>query len=208
LLVDPPLYLITDDRQDAERVVAVVEAACAAGCRFVQLRRPGSSARELWLLAKTLRETTRAAGAMLAVNDRADVALDCDADALHLPAAGLTPERARSLVGSTMRLGRSVHSIDEVRALANAPVDYLQFGPIYETPSKRPFGPPQGIDALARVVAAAGKRPVVAVGGIDVERVPAILSAGARGVAVIGAVVRARDAYAATAALIERLGAR
>jgi len=207
LLVDPPLYLITDDDLEARRVVAVVEAACAAGCRFVQLRRRGATGRDLWTMAELLREKTRAAGALLAVNDRGDVALACEANALHLPAAGLSPERARAVVGDAMIVGRSVHSIDEVRALANGPLDYLQFGPIYETASKRRYGPPQGLDGLARVVAAAGPRPIVAVGGIDADRAGEVLVAGARGIAVIGAVMRASDPYAATAALIEALGA-
>lgn len=187
LLPDPPLCLITDESVSGDRLAGLVEGACRAGCRWVQLRLRAATGAHLSWLARRLRLITRACSATLIVHDRADVALACDADGLHLPAAGMTPAAARRLIGSNRLLGRSVHGIEEIRRLKDEPIDYFQFGPVYDTPSKRRYGAPQGISRLADAVAAAGGIPVVAVGGIDSSRVGETLAAGAAGVAVIRA---------------------
>ena len=105
-----------------------------------------------------------------------------------------------------MLLGLSVHSVDEIRAHA-AHVDYFQFGPVFATPSKAMYGPPQGLTALADAVAASAalQRGVVAVGGIDADNVAETARTGVAGVAVIRAVMRATDSGAAARALIDSI---
>lgn len=211
----PFLCLVTDDELSADRIVAVVEAACAAGRIVVQLRARNRGGRELFELAQRLRRATAANDSLLVVNDRLDVALAVGADGVHLPASGIPARVARALLdrraGSAdrLRIGLSVHSVDEIRANAD-PVDYFQFGPVFATPSKLAYGPPQGVAALAEAISAAtdAQRPLVSVGGIDATNACTPIGAGAAGVAVIRAVMRASDPGAATRALLEEITRR
>jgi thiamine-phosphate pyrophosphorylase len=211
----PFLCLVTDDELSAHRIVAVVEAACAAGRIVVQLRRRNCGGRELFELAQRLRRASAANDSLLVVNDRLDVALAVGADGVHLPASGIPARVARALLdrraGSAdrLRIGLSVHSVDEIRANADD-VDYFQFGPVFATPSKLTYGPPQGMAALAEAVGAATEalRPLVAVGGIDATNACTPIGAGAAGVAVIRAVMHASDPGAATRELLEEVTRR
>ena len=205
MLLGTRLVLITDPRLPAGRVVEIVEAACSAGCRAIQLRRPHDEGGPVYELASRLREITARSSARLIVNDRVDVALAVGADGAHLPTAGLDPIAARALLGTDKLLGVSLHSTGEIEALRKAPVDYVQFGPVYATPSKAEYGAPQGLDGLKAAVGAAGSRPLVAVGGIDANRATDVVRAGASAVAVIGAVVGANDPAAATCELLAAL---
>jgi thiamine-phosphate pyrophosphorylase len=189
-LPKPFLCVITDPALDADRLVRVVEQACEHA-PAIQLRRPESTAAELFALAARLRTVTRAHRRTLIVNDRIDVALAVEADGVHLPSAGMDSTRARRLVGSRL-LGRSVHSLAEIaRERELGAVDYVQFGPVFATASKERYGAPQGLDGLARAIAQSGALPLVAVGGIDAQRMASVLQTGAAGAAVIGAVMNA-----------------
>lgn len=194
----PPLLLVTDRRRfpppgEGEPLSAaeqrVLDAALRAGVGAVQLREKDLDGRPLYERARDLAARCRAAGAKLAVNDRLDVALAVDADGVHLPANGLPAAVVRPLAGGRW-IGASVHSLDELERARSA--DFVVFGPVYETPSKRAFGPPQGLERLAEIVRQASV-PVVAVGGIVPERVAGVIAAGAAGVAVIGAILDADD---------------
>lgn len=188
------LYLITDEAMAAEAPAALcarIAAALAglpAGAAAVQLRGKTLDGRRLLERALALRQVTRAHGAALLVNDRLDVALAAGADGVHLPGAGLPVAQARRLAPGLM-LGASTHRLDEARAAAEDGADFVTFGPVYATPSKAGLGEPVGVEALARAVAAV-PIPVFALGGIDQERAPACVAAGAR-LAVIRAVLAA-----------------
>jgi thiamine-phosphate pyrophosphorylase len=211
----PFLCVVTDDELSADRIVAVVESACAAGRIVVQLRARNRGGRELFELAQRLRRASAANDSLLVVNDRLDIALAVGADGVHLPASGISAGVARALLdrraGSAdrLRIGLSVHSVDEIRTNAD-PVDCFQFGPVFATPSKLAYGPPQGAAALAKAAGAAtdAQRPLVAVGGIDATNALTPIGAGAAGVAVIRAVMRASDPGAATRALLEAITRR
>lgn len=196
------LVVITDERDDEDDVRLKTEKACEAGCPFVQLRMRRLEGRPLADLAVALRQITREHAARLLINDRVDIAMAIGADGVHLPASGMAPWRARRLIGDERVLGRSVHSIDEIRALRDAPIDYLQFGPVFATPSKAAYGPPQGLERLRAAVVAAEGRPVFAVGGITVESLEAIRRTGSAGAAVIGAVMGSEDPAGAVRALL------
>lgn len=200
------LYLVTDRRQTRGRPLTdVVEECVEAGAGAVQLREKDLSAAELLALARPLRELTRRVGARLFINDRADVALAVGADGIQRGHTSLPIRPLRNIVGDRFLIGASVHSLEEARAAEQDGANFLVFGPVYETPSKRPYGPPQGVEALKRVVGSA-RIPVFAIGGITRERVAEVRRAGAHGVAVISAILAAERPAEATKAFLEALG--
>jgi thiamine-phosphate pyrophosphorylase len=199
------LYLITDRATSPRPPADVVEECLAAGLRAVQLREKDLEARELLALADTLREATRHHGARLIVNDRADVALAARADGVQRTHASLPVSALRAITPPGFLVGASVHSEAEARDAAAQGADFIVFGPVYDTPSKRRYGPPQGLAAL-EAVARAVDRPVLAVGGLTPERVAEALAAGAAGVAVIGAIYGAARPADATKAFLDALG--
>src|SRR5262245_46447926 len=195
------VYLVTDREQTNGRpLLEVIGAALRGGVGAVQLRERGLETRALLELATALRQATRAAGAALLINDRVDVALACEADGLHLPGHSFAVAEARTLLGPRRLIGISTHHPDEVAAAAAAGADFAGFGPGFATPSKAGYGPPLGLDALARARAAAAL-PLFAIGGVDASNAAAVRAAGADGVAVIRAVLAADDPAGAASAL-------
>lgn len=192
-------------RDFSEEEWQVLAAAVAAGPGALQLRDKGLDGGARVRRARRLLEICRLHGVRLLVNGRVDVALAADIGGVHLPGDGLAPADARRLLGPGALLGRSVHAVEEIEGAAGA--DFLIFGPVFDTASKRAFGAPQGLDRLATLCARSGQ-PVVAIGGIAPERVASVLAAGAAGVAVIGAVLDAPDPGAAVVAFREALGGR
>jgi thiamine-phosphate pyrophosphorylase len=199
------LYLITARAAASRPPADVVEECLAAGLRAVQLREKDLEARDLLALADTLREATQRHGARLIVNDRADVALAAGADGVQRTHASLPVSALRGITRPGFLVGASVHSEAEAREAAAQGADFIVFGPVYDTPSKRRYGPPQGLAALATVTRAVD-RPVLAVGGLTPERVASVLAAGAAGVAVIGAIYAAARPADATKAFLDALG--
>jgi thiamine-phosphate pyrophosphorylase len=199
------LYLITDRAAASRPPADVVEECLAAGLRAVQLREKDLEARDLLALADTLRETTHRHGARLIVNDRADVALATRADGVQRTHASLPVSALRAITPAGFLVGASVHSEAEARDAAAEGADFIVFGPVYDTPSKRRYGPPQGLAAL-EAVARAVDRPVLAVGGLTPERVADVLGVGAAGVAVIAAIYGAARPADATKAFLDALG--
>lgn len=199
------LYLVTDRARTGGRPLLDVVGECLhAGLRAVQLREKDLTARELYDLACSLLALTRPPGARLFINDRVDVALAVGADGVHLAGHSMPAEVVRSKFPAVRLIGVSTHTLEEARAAEAGGADFVLFGPIYETPSKRDR-PPQGIEPLAGVCAGLSI-PVFAIGGVTPERVPEIRSAGAHGVAVISAILSADRPGQATKAFIESLG--
>ena len=184
------LYLVTDRSVARRPLPVVVEECLGAGLKAVQLREKDLAARDLLAVATSLRESTRVHGARLLVNDRADVALACGADGVQRTHDSLPVGALRAISPPPFLIGASVHSVAQAREAEAEGADFLVFGPVHDTPSKRGYGPPQGLSALSLVTAAVDK-PVLAVGGVTPERVAAILGAGAAGVAVISAILAA-----------------
>jgi thiamine-phosphate pyrophosphorylase len=166
----------------------------------VHLRERELGGRALLALARALAAACHARGQLLLVNDRLDVALAAGADGVHLPSAGLPPAEARRLVGPAALVGVSCHSAEDVRRARDGGASYATFGPVHDTPSKRPWGPPVGLDAL-RAAAALGL-PLVALGGIDAATAPGAFAAGAAGVAAIRAWLEGPDAAVAVRGLL------
>jgi thiamine-phosphate pyrophosphorylase len=199
------VYLVTDRSQADDRpIVDVVEAALRGGVRAVQLRERDLPTRELLVLALALRELTSRYDALLLVNDRIDVALACGADGVHLPGHSFTVADARTLLGASRLVAASTHTVDEAHAAARDGADFVVFGPVFDTPSKRAFGPPVGLDALER--ACASKIPVLAIGGVTAETCAATRARGAAGVAVIREIAAAEDPELAAGRLVGAAG--
>ena len=192
------LTLVTDRTQTRGRELVTVVGEClAAGLPAVQVREKDLGAADLALLCRRLRGLTLDTQALLIVNDRVDVALAVGADAVQRASPSLPVKDVRGLVGGRLKIGASVHSLPEAIEAEINSADWVVFGPVYETPSKRGFGPPQGLDKLSRV-ATAVKIPVIAIGGITPERVGEVRRAGAQGVAVISAILTADSPADAT----------
>ena len=199
------LCLVTDRSQVSGSLEEAVEACLGAGLKAVQLREKDMAVRDLLSVAQRLREATRHAGAKLFVNDRTDVALAAGADGVQRTGASLPVAALRSICPTGFTIGASVHSTAEARIAEPEGADFLIFGPVFDTPSKRQYGPPQGLSALERV-ASAVRLPVLAVGGITPSRVGEVLRAGAAGVAVIGAILGTERPADAVKAFLDALG--
>jgi len=199
------LYLVTDRSVARRPLQTAVEECLDAGLKAVQLREKDLPVRELLALATSMRESTRRHGARLLVNDRADVALASGADGVQRTHASLPVRALRGISPPGFLIGASVHSVGQAREAQAEGADFVVFGPVYDTPSKRRYGPPQGLSALALVTAAVDT-PVLAIGGVTPERVAAVLAAGAAGVAVISAILAAERPSDPTKAFLDALG--
>jgi thiamine-phosphate pyrophosphorylase len=182
----PRLCYITDRRAlEPEPLLPRVLAAVRAGVDVVQIREKDLATRPLLALVISAAEESRKLDTTkVVVNERLDVALAAGAVGVHLGTHSLPAGVVRSIVPAGFLVGVSCHSLGEALAAAEAGADYILFGPIFETPSKLSYGPPLGIENLRRVESQV-RVPILALGGITVERIRPSLDAGATGIAGI-----------------------
>ena len=201
------LYVVTDRHEAAGRdLEEIVVAAAQGGAGAIQLREKDLSARDLYALGARLQAALVPYGVPLLINDRLDVALALDAAGVHLAGHSLPTAIARRVLGAGKLLGVSTHSVEEARCAADDGADFIVFGPVFATPSKVVYGPPQGLQHLTTVVRAV-RIPGLAIGGIDHTNLPQVVQAGVYGVAMIRAVLAAPDPYKATQQLRTALAA-
>jgi len=176
-------------------VVSAAAAILDGGARILQLRHKGHFSRDVFAEAQRVADMCRKAGALFVINDRADMAmlLDC---ALHVGQDDLPPEAARKLIGIECVLGFSTHNEAQLRSAESEPVDYVAFGPIFETASKQNPDAVVGVEELRRVRPLT-KKPLVAIGGITRATACDVIDAGADAVAVIGDLIPEEGATAA-----------
>jgi thiamine-phosphate pyrophosphorylase len=188
------LYLITDRAlfADVPSLESAVEEALKGGAKAIQLREKDIPLRQLLAIAYRLRRLTSDYYAALYINDRVDVAIAVGADGAHLGRNSVPASAAKKASRGRLLAGVSTHSLAEAVDAEKDGADFLTFGPVYSTPSKLRYGPPVGINAL-REVCSRVAIPVFAIGGITPERTAEVRSAGARGVAVISAILGAKD---------------
>lgn len=186
------LMLITDRKRAKRPLLEVIEQACAAGVGAVQLREKDLNDKDLFLLADRVKRVTRRFGVPLIVNHNVGVALAVEADGVHLGGRSLPLDAGRRVIGTDLLLGASTHTIDEARVSSEMGADYLVFGPIYDTPSKRGLVSTTGIEPITDL-----KRfvtiPILALGGIKRSNLREVLAAGFDGAACIGEVMEADD---------------
>ena len=201
-----PLYAILDRSVARGRdLPGLLDAVLAGGCRLVQLREKTMSLDELLPLARRLARRCREVGALLIVNDRADLALAAGADGLHVGQDDLPARQARALLRPNMILGVSTHDPEQARRAVADGADYVAVGSIFPTTTKPGFqlvGP-----ELIRRVRPEVPVPLVGIGGVTAENAAAVLGAGADAVAVISALCAAPDPEAATRAFLARIAA-
>ena len=130
-------------------------------------------------------EITRGSATRLLVNDRFDVARAAGADGVHLTSLSLPARVVREACGPEFLIGVSTHSLDEARVARDEGADFIVFGPVFETESKRAFGPPQGLEELRRVTSELPEFPVLAIGGVSLDNAESCYAAGASGFAGI-----------------------
>jgi thiamine-phosphate pyrophosphorylase len=199
------LYLITDRLHTGGRdLLWVLEQALEGGIKAVQLREKDLSGKELFILAEKTRRLCQRYQAALLINDRLDVALAIDAAGVQLGKSSLPLPDARALLGNHRYIGASVHSLEEARCAETAGADFIVFGPVYFTPSKAAFGPPQGVPALKKIVEIA-RLPVYAIGGIKPDNIPELRSACVERIALISAIIDAPQPKQATEEIIRLL---
>ncbi|WP_017590390.1 thiamine phosphate synthase [Nocardiopsis ganjiahuensis] len=202
------LYLCTDARTGRGDLAEFADAALAGGVDVIQLRDKGLEARQELAALEVLREACERHGALLAVNDRADIARAVRADVLHLGQCDLPVPMARDIIGADPVIGRSNNDPEAAALSAEEPgTDYFCVGPTWATPTK-PGRPAAGLGLVERTAALGTDRPWFAIGGIDLDNVDRVLSAGATRVVVVRAITEAEDPRAASAAFKAKLTAR
>lgn len=200
------LYAIVDPAHCRGRDPEVVaEAILAGGCAVLQLRAKALSDRALLALARRIGARARAGGVPFVVNDRPDLAMLVGAAGLHLGQDDLPIAEARRVLAPAVHIGRSTHDPAQALAAVDEGADVVAFGPVFETTSKARPDPVVGLEQLAEVCRRSA-RPVVAIGGVTLERAADIVRAGARWGAAIGAICGVDDPKSAAAALHAALG--
>ena len=177
-------------------LVDVLRAAAALGVRLFQYRDKQATMKEAYAQALALRQAATEVGAWLIINDRCDLALAVQADGVHLGQEDLPMADARQLLGSEKVIGLSTHTTEQVREAVILKPDYIGFGPIFSTSTKADHDPVVGLDGL-QAARALTTLPMFAIGGITADSVGDIMAAGADGMAVISAILKAPDLDAA-----------
>jgi len=204
-LASARLYLCADARQRQGDLAGFLDAVLAAGVDIVQLRQKGLEAGAELGYLEAFRAACDRHGALLAVNDRADIAFAAGADVLHVGQGDLDPGVARRILGPGPVIGLSTHSEAEATAAASDPlIDYFCAGPVWPTPTK-PGRPAPGLGLVTYSAGLTTTKPWFAIGGIDETRIGDVLAAGASRVVVVRAITDADDPGAAAGRLAARL---
>ncbi len=177
------------------------EAAVRAGVRVVQLRMKHAERGAVLAQAKEVRSVTRGTGTLFIVNDDPSIAEEAEADGVHVGQDDMSVAEVRRRYPSLKVVGLSTHSLAQARAAVPQRPDYIGVGPVYATPTKDVPDPTLGLATMGEMIASV-PFPAVAIGGIDAERLPDVLAAGARNFAVVRAVCGAEDPYAAILTLL------
>lgn len=185
----PFLCVITDEDSCP---VTITRKALEGGASMIQLRNKNATCRQLLSWGEEIRDLCSSHDALFIMNDRIDVALSCSADGVHLGQQDIPAETARKMLGDKLILGVSASSLAEALQAQRDGADYIGFGHIFPTFSKKKTYAPVGTGTLEKA-AAILSIPIIAIGGIDAENAHSVISAGASGIAVISAVTRAES---------------
>lgn len=197
----PPLYAILDPEQTNGRAIEeVLRELLRAGVKMLQLRAKSLAAKDFLALAKLVRSETESHNCRLIVNDRADIAMACNADGVHLGQEDLPLEVGRRLLGNKI-IGISTHDIEQARQAQRGGADYIGFGPIFGTQTKDTGYAARGTDMLKEIRAAVSI-PIVAIGGITEHNVSQVWQAGADSAAIISDILRSKDITAKIAGIL------
>ncbi len=203
--MDYSLYLVTDRTLVRDRsLMEVVQAAVRGGVSCVQLREKHCCSLEFVNLARAVKAVLAPKQIPLIINDRLDVALAVGADGVHLGQRDLPLHAARAIVGSRLIIGISVESVEDALWAEQNGADYLGVSPIYTTPTKADTAAPLGLEGL-RAIRQAVRIPLVGIGALNRDNAGDVIQAGADGVAVVSAIVAARDPESAARELLQTI---
>jgi thiamine-phosphate pyrophosphorylase len=188
----PPLYVILDAALLPSDPIELTKKLLDAGARLFQYRNKTSSSRELLHASQALCMTVRQHGGTFLVNDRADISRLAGATGVHLGQDDLSVAAARDIVGADCLIGLSTHNLRQFAAAVESGADYIAVGPIFPTSGKQNPDPVVGVD-LIRTARKLTTKPIVAIGGITLERAREVIDAGADSVAVISDILKARN---------------
>ena len=214
-LPKPIIYLITSgsttnkttpDSPEFSQLLTLIKTAVAAEIPLIQIREKALTTRVLYELTGGAVGIAHGSSTRVLVNDRFDVALGAGADGVQLTAQSLSARVVRNATSSRFVIGVSTHSVHEAEEARSGGADLVLFGPVFETESKRSFGPPQGLSKLADIAAALDGTPVIAIGGIVIENVSECLRHGAAGIAAIR-LLNDSNSLLETVAAIRKAGA-
>lgn len=201
----PPLYVVTDRHQTGEqRFLEILGDILPEQGMMVQIRERDLGVRELLRFVEEVHRLARPFRVPCLINDRVDLALAVRAAGVHLRADSMPTQEARKCLGDGYLIGKSVHSAEEVLQSQQEGADFVVLGPVYETPSKRKYGPPLGV----RVLREAGRQchiPMYAIGGMTPARVETVMEAGVAGVAVVSSIFQAASPREAVTAYSTQL---
>lgn len=195
------LYLVLDPDMVSGDLIAATQAALNAGVTMLQFRAKHHTDRAILEMATPVRRLCRAAAVPFIMNDRLDLAFACRADGIHLGVDDLPLPVARSLGGPDLIIGYSPETDAQISAAAEAGASYLGIGPIFSTSTKQDAGAPLGLEEFSRRRMLGGL-PSVGIGGINAANAASVMSAGADGIAVVSAILRAQDSALATGELL------
>lgn len=199
------LYVILDPSVSSDRpLVDVLKVSATAGAKIFQYRNKTASMKAAYAEALPLRKVAQELGVLFIVNDRCDLALAVDADGVHLGQGDLPLNLARKVMGPDKLIGISTHSREQVVAATAGGPNYLGFGPIFTPGSKTDHDPVAGIAGL-KAIRSLTPLPIFAIGGITLESIEDVIRAGANGVAIISAILKASDIQDAVSAFVLRL---
>jgi len=199
------LYIILDPSVCPARPLAeVLTTAAEAGASLFQYRNKTASMKDAYVEALALRQAAAKAGVLFIVNDRCDLALAVDADGVHLGQGDLPLDLAKKVMGPDKLIGISTHNPDQVREATAGKPDYLGFGPIFKPGSKQGHDPVVGLEGL-RAMRSLTSLPIFAIGGIQIDQAGEVMRAGANGVAIISAILKAPDISLAVKAFLAKM---
>jgi thiamine-phosphate pyrophosphorylase len=205
-LVMPRLYVILDAGMIRGQAEEIAGQLFGAGVRLLQYRAKKASAREMLATASALARMVRSERATIFVNDRPDVAYLAGAHGVHVGQDDLGVEQARAVIGEGRWVGVSTHNLEQFEKAAASSADYLAIGPVFATTSKSNPDPVVGLETIRRVRAFT-KKPIVAIGGIRLERAAEVIEAGADSVAVIADIFGAADPVLRAREFVQQLEA-
>jgi thiamine-phosphate pyrophosphorylase len=201
----PKFYPITDARISGMSHAEQVERLAKGGATFIQLREKDASPRVFYAAALEAVQVARRLGVRVIINDRVDIAMAVGADGVHLGQDDLPPEKARALLGEDRIIGFSTHDLKQALAASFAPVDYVALGPVFRTSTKEKPDPVVGLAGISEVRETISK-PLVAIGGITLERAKAVIESGADSVAIISDLYSTEDVAERARRFIRLLG--
>ncbi|MBN8821811.1 MULTISPECIES: thiamine phosphate synthase [unclassified Spirosoma] len=198
------LYLVTDStiaRMAGHTLPFVVEEACRAGVRWVQLREKELSTRAFLELATEIKAITQTYGANLIINDRVDIALALDADGVHVGQDDMPYSMVRSLIGPDKIIGLSINNLTELQGINSDELDYLGIATVFPTGTKQDTSSLLGLEGL-RQICSQTSLPTFAIGGINAQNVQLVMQTGVTGAAVVSAICGHSSPYEASRELL------